>query len=208
MIYNCKWWFGEILISLSVYGGVRTSPQGESAAGLYFDWMNEQSAAAPLMANYLETEAKLSQNIAEISSYSTSTNQQPYHRSHYELEKPHHSLKDNNLRAYQMALYTDQLFRTPLDLNKRTEEKTIGVFLSNDKETYCVYHKWDFAPISEDSKLEFVNILPARGGGGKELRINSLVLKDYPESNVLMDLKSKLEELTKVKFTYIEAYDD
>lgn len=208
VIYNCKWSFEGIVISLSVYGGIRTSPQGESAAGLYFDWMDEKSAAAPFMHDFLQKESDFTRDLMELTVVSASLNMKPYHRSHYELDDPHKALKDEYLRACQMALYTNNLFRIGEVLKNEMEENHVGIFYAKEKDTYCVYNKWDFSPITKDSKLEFLDILPARGGGSKEIRINSLTIKDERSSNALDQLKSDLEDLSGMEFKTIKGYDD
>jgi hypothetical protein len=47
VVYSAKWLIGDIRISLSVYGGIRYDQSGDSAAGLYVDWINEKKAAEP-----------------------------------------------------------------------------------------------------------------------------------------------------------------
>src|SRR5690554_3267106 len=66
VIYNCKWWLGDVLISLSVFGGIRTKKEGEYAAGLYFDWLNEKRTAEPYFKDFINTEFELSEDISDF----------------------------------------------------------------------------------------------------------------------------------------------
>lgn len=50
VVFSAKRLFGDIRISLSVYGGIRQEETGDAAAGLFIDWINEKKAAEPFIS--------------------------------------------------------------------------------------------------------------------------------------------------------------
>lgn len=208
VIYNCKWWLGDILISLSVFGGIRTKKEGDYAAGLYFDWLNEERAAEPYFKEFINKEVDLTQDISDIRKVNTKYKSRPYYRSHYELKDPHIALKNKNIRTAQLILYTNKLYRTPEELSAGLTDNQIVVFKPKKTDSWCVGNKWDFTQITTESKLNYIDIKPARGSGGTEVDINSLTISDERNSKPLEELVQILQELTGQKFERTIGCDD
>lgn len=208
VIYNCKWWLGDILISLSVFGGIRTKKEGEYAAGLYFDWLNEERTAEPYFDDFLSKESELTQDISDIRKVSIKYDSRPYYRSHYELKNPHLASKNRAIRTAQLILYSQNLYRTPDELAEELTDNQIIIFKSKKTDNWCVGNKWDFTPITSESTLKYIDIKPARGSGGTEMNINSLNISDEKNSETLKELLNTLEELTGHKFEKTIGYDD
>lgn len=208
VMYNCKWWLGDILISLSVFGGIRTRKEGEYAAGLYFDWLNEKRIAEPYFEEFVAEESELSSTISDLTNIKMNYDFRPYHKKHYELNIPDQALHDQEIRTAQLILYADKLFRTPKTIAKEMTDKEIVLFKSHKTNNWCIGNKWDFTPINEDSTLNYIDIKPARGSGGTEMKINSLNIQDKRDSEILNNLSMKIEELTARKFERSTGYDD
>jgi hypothetical protein len=208
VIYNCKWWLGDVLISLSVFGGIRTKDEGEYAAGLYFDLLNEERTAKPYYKEFIDRESELTKGISNVKKITIKYDSRPYHRNHYELKEPHLALKNRDVRTSQLILYTDKLYRTPIELSEDLSDNQIVLFKSQKTDKWCVGNKWDFTPITIDSKLSFVDIKPARGSGGTRIDINSLTINGERDSKPLVGLSNKIEELTGQKFEHTMGYDD
>lgn len=208
VIYYCKWWLGDILISLSVFGGIRTNKVGEYAAGLYFDWLNEENAAEPYLKEFIQNESELTQDIFDIRKVKINYELKPYHRTHYDLKDPYIALKDQNIRTAQLILYGDKLYRTPKYLSSELAENEIALFKSTIKDKWCIGNIWDFTLITDNCKMYYVDIKPARGSGGTEMKINSLTIYDIKDSKVLEKLSLTIEGITGKKFERSIGYDD
>lgn len=84
----------------------------------------------------------------------------------------------------------------------------IALFKSQKTNTWCLSNKWDFTPITDYGKLNYVDINPARGSGGTEMKINSLTIYDIMDSETVKKLSSTIEELTGKNFERSTGYDD
>ncbi len=208
VIYNCKWWLGDILISLSVFGGIRSKNEGEYAAGLYFNWLNEERAAGPYFTAFEDKESELTQDISGIRKVILKYKSRPFYRSHYELQDPHIALKYPKLRTAQLILYTKNLYRTPIPLAEELSDNQIIVFKSEKTNNWCIGNKWEFTPITSKTKLKFIDIKPARGSGATRIEINSLAISDEKDSKNLINLVKTIEELTGNMFEKTFGYDD
>ena len=78
---------------------------------------------------------------------------------------------------------------------------------SDSTQKHILANKFDLTIIENESSLEFRRVLPARGGGGTEIGIGDITLKDEPNSQPLTNLKTKLETLG-FEFKSVEYYDD
>lgn len=208
VMYNCKWWLDDVLISLSVFGGIRNRDEGDYAAGLYFDWLNEQRVANPYYSEFVNIESELIEDISDIRTIKLNYDLRPFHRNHYELKDPHQALKDEKIRTAQLILYTDNLFRTPKEISQDLSDNEIVLFKAQNTKNWCVGNKWDFTPITNDSKLNYIDIKPARGSGGTVIRINDLTIHDKRDSEILNKLSLTIEELTGQQFEKSIGYDD
>lgn len=208
VIYSADWWKGDVLISLSVFGGIRTRKQGQYSAGLYFHWLNEIKTAEPYLAEFIDKENNYTNSYQIADRIKLKYSQRPFFKRHYELMDPEIALKNKDVRRSQLILYTDLLFRTPHEISKDLLDSEIAVFKSKETDTWCIGNKWDFSVINKESRLEFIKVLPARGSGGTEIKINSLTINDVVNSQTLIELCSDLEQKTGLTFKREEWYDD
>lgn len=208
VIYSADWWKGDILISLSVFGGIRTKKQGQYAAGLYFHWLNEINTAVPYLTEFIEKENSYTNSYEIIDKINLRYSQRQFFVRHYELNDPEIALKDKDVRTSQLILYTDFLFRTPNEISKDLFDNEIIVFKSKEPDTWCVGNKWDFSIIDKESRLKFIKVLPGRGSGGTEIKINSLTIEDVANSQKLTEFCTDLEQKTGLTFKREERYGD
>ncbi len=200
VIYSCKWWLGEVLVSLSVFGGIRTKKEGEFAAELYFDWFDEEKACEPYLDEFIKTESELLREISDVSVMDVKYGLLQFYKSHYELEDPYLALKNSDVRRSQLILYTDNIYRTPEELSKEFTENKFVLFKSQNTSTWCLGNKWDFTPITKGSKLEYLEVKPTHGLDRVELHVNSLIIQDEPTCDLLSELTDRIEKLTGLKF--------
>lgn len=207
VIYAQHWWFGDFRIGLSVYGGIRNGRLGETAALLYIGWYNEMEMAKPFIDDFYKEEAKLSKDLTFIDSFELAYAQVKNFRRHYELTDDSIADKDNEIRAAQLVLYYNNLFRTPSFLSKQISPNQVNLMYSHTCQKYLLLNKYDFSPIDKESELIFAKVLPARGNGGTKIKIGDLILRDKPNSKPLSHLKNKLEALG-FNLKSIEYFDD
>lgn len=208
VIFSCEWWQEDILISLSVFGGIRIRKEGNYAAGLYFQWFNEKKAAEPYYEEFFNTEGELLASVTLLNKFELEYNQRPYFRSHYELKDSDIALKDESVRAAQLALYTNSLYRMPERISDNLKKNEIVLFYSEGIKNWCIGNKWDFTVIDNEESMEYISIKRARGPGGTEMNINSLKIVDVIESNNLKELSCKIEEFSGRLFKRKIGYDD
>lgn len=208
VIYNCKWWLGDILISLSVFGGIRSKTEGNYAASLYFDWLNEEKIAKPYLKEFTTRTSELSEKTANVSKIDLKYATLPFHKNHYELEDPYLALKNSDVRTAQLILYSELLYKMPKEISDELSENEIVLFKSQKTGLWCVGNKWDVTPITKESKLRYIDIKPVRGLGGTEIQINSLNIHDEKDSECLMRFSKAIEKLTSLQFVKSIGYDD
>ncbi len=207
VIYAPHWWFGDFRIGLSVYGGIRNEGLGETAALLYIGWYNEIEMAKPYIKDYYNTESEISRSLTSIENFKLEYSQMKNFRRHYVLPDDSIADKDDEIRASQLALYYTNLFRTPKDLSNQMKPNQISLMYSNTVQKHVLANKFDFTIFDNESNIEFRKVLPARGGGGTEISIGDITLRDKPNSQPLTNLKTKLEILG-YELKSVEYYDD
>ncbi len=208
VIFSCEWWQEDILISLSVFGGIRTRKEGKYAAGLYFQWLNEKKSAEPYFEEFFKSENEHLDSVTLLDRFELQYIQRPYYRSHYELKDSDIALKDESVRTAQLALYTNSLYRMPKSISDNLKKNEIALFYSENTKKWCIGNKWDFTVINNEESMEYINIERARGPGGTEMNINSLKIADVVESNKLKALSYKIEELSGKIFRRTIGSDD
>ena len=213
VVYSAKWLFGDIRISLSVYGGTRNNYSGPAAAGLFIHWIDEKKAALPFRNEIKKIEDDFERNINEniiIRTFKTQYEQRPFSVIHYELSDPYIAEKDPEWRAAQMALYNKALFQTPQSIHDRLSNDQIALCILPGQRKVYVSNKWDtiYLADQDESLITFYEILPARGPGGRELKLKDLLIKDSKSSDTLIQLFNEIEKVTGLKVAMRETYDD
>jgi hypothetical protein len=212
VVYSAKWLIGDIRISLSVYGGTRHEQAGDSAAGLYIDWINEKKAAEPFRNENIALEKELYAylvNSNDIEKYALTDNQRKFYVTHIDIGDPDVT-KDENVRLAQMALYRNELLQTPDFLQRSLRENEIVIKFLKEEHRMIISNKWDatFLKYSEGETVSFIDISPARGPGGYLLQVKDLSINDVRKSNVLINIVSHIESTTGVQVKRETGYDD
>ncbi|HEU4472798.1 MAG TPA: hypothetical protein VFR58_17005, partial [Flavisolibacter sp.] len=213
VVYSATWIFGDVRISLSVYGDTREKDSGKAAAGIFIDWIDEKKAAMPYLEKSRTVEEMLSAKITgnmPLRKFLLSDDQHPFTVVHFELADPYIAEKDVDLRAAQMALYKRTLYQTPKYVSDQLELNEVALYSIPDLNQTFISNKWDTAPLEaeEESQLILYEILPARGPGSRQLRLNDLVIRDSRTSNALISLAEEIEGRTGLKIERKEGYDE
>jgi hypothetical protein len=213
VVFSAKWLYSDIRISLSVYGGTRSNDSGPCAAGIFIDWTDEVKAAKPFRDKTESFEKIMSEHVNNdilIKKFKLKFKQRPFRVVHYELNDPYIAEKDNVLRASQMALYKQQLYQTPKQIQTQLEENEIGLYKIQALNKTFISNKWDtiFLTPNDEKKLIYYEILPARGSGGRELDLKEIRFEDSKDSSTLLDLVHTIESETGLKVEKSERYDD
>jgi hypothetical protein len=215
VVFNAKWLFDDIRISLSVYGGTRNDGSGPCGAGIFIDWTNEIKAANPFREKREQLESALSDHIKDniaFDKFKLSYKQMPFRITHYGLKVSYVAGKESILRAAQMALYTRDLLQTPKIIQGKLYEDEIGFYRVPELNKIFISNKWDtiYIDATEDKEksLIFHEVLPARWPGGRELELKDLRIKDSKTSDALLHLIQKIETETGIEIQRKETYDD
>lgn len=213
VVFSAKWLFDDIRISLSVYGGTRSNDSGPCAAGIFIDWIDEVKAAKPFREKTESFEKLMSEHLSNdiaVNKFKLQNKQRPFRVVHYELSDPYIAEKDNELRTSQMALYMQELFQTPKQIQNQLEEDEIGLYKIQELNKTFISNRWDtiFLTSNDQKALIYYEVLPARGSGGRELELKEIRLEDSKDSFALLDLVQIIEEETGLKVTRRERYDD
>lgn len=207
VIYSCKWEIRNILVSLSVFGGIRTRKEGTYAAGLYCHYLDEVKITKPYRSDFLKSEAILSDSL-DHTSYFQIYEQRPFFRTNHWVQDREAVMENPDLRIAQLILYTKSIYRMPKVFTISMNVDEIVFFYSEKCDVWCIGNRYDFTPINKNSVLEFIEIEPARGSGYKELVVNSLTFNDSYDSEILETVVEALELRTELTFTRRVAYDD
>lgn len=213
VVYSAKWLFKDIRISLSLYGGTRHKDSGETAAGIFIDWINEKEAAEPFQENAKKFETFIMANMSEITTikkFNLLHDQRPFRVVHFELSDPYIAEKDPTLRAAQMALYKRELYQTPLPIQNMLKINEIAIYALPGLKMTFVSTKWDTVCLTskDDHQVTYYEVLPARGPGGRKIEIKELLIDDSKESNTLLELKKEIESKVGLIVDFKESYDD
>jgi hypothetical protein len=213
VVYNAKWRIDDIRIALSVYGGLRNDESGTTAAGLYFDWINESKAASSFKVIKTSIERVLSEKLSneiEIENFYLDVKQRPFYVADYTLEDPDIALKQSSLRADQLALYKRELYQTPEFIASRLSQNQIALYFIPKLDKWFVSTHFDTVPFSpaEKAVISFIDVQPARGSGYYAVEVKELRITDNRKSNALSLFVRALELKTGMKVNRIMQYDD
>lgn len=213
VVYTAKWVFGDITISLSVYGGTRNNESGPAAAGIFIDWIDEKEAAKPFREEMKKIEDILTKNIEDgvsLKKYSLKEKQRQFRVVHFELKDPYIAEKDSELRASQMALYKKELIQTPKQIHNSLQSNEIALYMDPNTSKIYISNKWDtiYLDSKDENSIIYCDVLPARGPGGVELKLKELLIEDSKESKTLLSLVQEIEAITGLKAQSTKRYDD
>ena len=212
VIYYVKWLTGDTRVTLSVYGSGRSTKEGMSIAGLFIDWKNEIKAAEPYQNDFVKSLKVFNaavDNLDNIKVINLGIKQIPYYMADYENQPHDKALKDNALRIAQKCLYSRDLLETPESIKSRLNENSVAIWQSKNSQFWGVSTYSDSVIFGnqEDAKIEFFNMLPAKGPGGMDLNLGDLKLSDKANSTKLKQLVKELENVTGKKVVCHQGYD-
>lgn len=213
VVFSAKWLFDDIRISLSVYGGTRNNDSGLCAAGIFIDWIDEIKAAKPFREKAQSFGKLISGHVSNdtvINKFKLQYKQKPFRVVHFELSDPYIAEKDDNLRVSQLSLYNQELFQTPKQIQNKLEEDEIALYTIRELGKTFISNKWDtvFLNSTDEKDLIFYEVLPARGSGGRELKLKELRINDSRDSNTLLKFIQLIETDIGLKVQRQETYDD
>ncbi len=206
--YSCKWLLAEnIVVSLLVNGKPTVTKAGKCAAVLHFEWINEKKSASPYYNDFVKTENDLSASVSGLKKMKLGYKQSPYYKPLlYHQKDIQLALHDKTVKAAQLILYTNSLYRTPIDISEELNEYEIAIFKSEKLKVWCLCNTWDFTVLHKKSIMNYIEVKPAKGAGGVDMIVNSLKIQDIND-NILKELSKKLEELSGLQFEKITTYD-
>lgn len=213
VVFTAKWLFDDIRVSLSVYGATRNNDSGLCAAGIFIDWIDEIKASKPFREKSGSFEKSISEYISNdtvINKFKLHYKQRPFRVVHFELSDPYIAEKDDNLRASQLSLYNRELFQTPKQIQNNLKDDEIGLYTIRELGKTFISNKWDtvFLTPTEEKDLVFYEVLPAKGSGGRELKLKELRVEDSRDSDTLLKLIQLIETDIGLKIQRHERYDD
>ncbi|WP_396596160.1 hypothetical protein [Dokdonia sp. R86516] len=195
VIYAAHWWFGDIRIGLSVYGGIRNESLGKTAALIYIGWYNEIAMAQPYINEYYDRETRISEQLTPIETFTLSYGQLKTLRRSYELPSDLLAVKEDEIHAAQLALYHAKVYRTPRELAQQIQPNQLRLLSLDTTQHYALATMYDFTVFDYDSEFVFTNVIPAKGAGATEITVNNITYRDSPNSVPLSELKTKLKKL-------------
>lgn len=212
VVYSAGWLFGDVRISLSVYGGIRQEETGDAAAGLFIDWINEKKAAGPFISKNSTLEQELSVYLADsrdIQLFTLTDKQRKFYLTHIDIGDPDVT-KDEGLRLAQLALYRNDLVQSPEYIRRLLNENEIAVKFIAAERRMVIANKWDATVLdySKNERISFTELLPARGSGRYHLQVKDLTIIDSRESDTLLRLVAHFESITGVQINRETGYDD
>ncbi len=212
VVYSAGWLFGDVRISLSVYGGIRQEETGDAAAGLFIDWINEKKAAEPYIRKNSVLEQELSVYLADskdIQLFTLTDKQRKFYVTHIDIGDPDVT-KDEDLRLAQMALYRNDLVQSSEYVGRLLKENEIAVKFLKEERRMVIANKWDATVFDygKNESISFTDMLPARGCGRYLLQVKDLTIADSRESDTLLRLIAYIEQVTGMQVNRETSYDD
>lgn len=212
VVYTAEWATPKVRITLSVFGGQRDTDSGIQAACLFVYWIDERAAAKPFLAQREHDATELQRHLTPgivVQKFMLNDVQRPWHIAHHENAQPHEALYDIELRKAQLALYRPGRFALPVHLSAELDEKELWVFRIDALKRTYICNKWDCTFINDNESCEFrfIDLLPARGPGERQLEVSDFGASDAPGSDTLLDAAHWIEQLSGLKLTMIEYPD-
>lgn len=210
VVYHAEWILGDISVGLSVYGGNRTSDQGESRACLYVRFINEIKAAAIYIERNMpeqhDIEKALANTVPEI--YTLEYEQRAFSTKMYDPDEPLETQVTAEERAAQTALYKEGMLQTAPGLSESLATNQVALYAGVAAGQWVLCNKWDAVLLRVGTRpVIFEDGLPARGPGYYAMLAKSLLISDSRRSGALKGLKDKLKE-NGFAIDYVEGLDD
>jgi len=197
--YCAFWNIDDVRLTLSVFGGLRENEAGISAAGLFIGWANVIEAAKPFLARNMILEKELeinSHEATDLSIFKLDRKQEPFYSADYHLSNPDIALKNELLRLSQRALYKSRLLETPPIIKDMLNKNEVALWKMDRETKMVVSTHWDSVIIEAPAihKIEWVNVLPAKGRGGMSLDADDLTLRDVHSSEKLTSVVRHIQK--------------
>ncbi|MBO2011104.1 hypothetical protein [Hymenobacter negativus] len=212
VMYSARWRRPEVIISLSVFGGVRHEQGGPAAAGLWLDWQDEIAAARPFYEAARNQSAALQAAAGQLAGplqvFTTQLAQGGFMMANFAAEDPYPALSNTLLRQSQRALYREGLLETPIQIQDQLTDHQIALWAVPGRAEWAVSTRWDTVLlISNGPAVELVILRPAKGSGGLTLRIGDLRLSDEYDTPGLGALAAALKQQVGLVVNRVEDYD-
>lgn len=207
--YTARWEMPLLTVGLSVFGGVRTEESGQAAAGLYFDWRDELTAARPFYEAALTHSAALAAEYERLvlppQLFAARQRQDDHYGSPEPAADP---ATETQRRQARRALYREGLLETPPALQARLRPEQLALWRVPARAAWAVSTCFDtvLLPDAASTAVELVTLHPAKGGGALYLRVGELHLSDTYKAPALPQLATALERVG-VAVRRSEEYD-
>ncbi|GAB3637995.1 hypothetical protein GCM10027422_35850 [Hymenobacter arcticus] len=198
VVHWATWQRPTVLLSLSVFGGLRKEAGALSAAGLYLDWQDEWAAAQPAQAAARAQSAALAARIgagSKLVPFTTVQPQGPYFHPDLSRADPYAAAHHPLLRQAQRALYREGLLDTPAAVSAQLTDHGVALWPVPGGTQWAVSTRWDTVLLTPAGPpTDLLTLRPARGTGGVLLHIGDLQLTDAYGSSILATLATAIEK--------------
>jgi hypothetical protein len=198
VVHWATWQRPTVLVSLSVFGGLRKDDGAVSAAGLYLDWQDEWTAAQPSQAAALAQSAALAARVGAASLpllFATKQTQSPYFRPDLSRTDPYAAAHQPLLRQAQRALYCEDLLDTPAVISAQLTDHGVALWPVPGGPQWAVSTRWDTVLLTPAGPpTDLLSLRPARSTGGIILRVGDLQLVDAYGTSTLAAVAEAIEK--------------
>lgn len=165
---HALWRRDPVAFSLSLYGAPRPSDFGPGLGKFYLSWTDMDAAAAPFLAQW-----HAANQTAEADASGAAPRLFP-------LQYP---IEDGGIRLgepRQLALATPELLQTPKVISNRVGSKSFGIWGNSRAARWYLSNLFSTVPLGgpDTSRVQFLEIAPAKAGGFSGLEVGSWSLRD------------------------------
>ena len=198
VVYSATWRRPTLLISFSVYGGLRHEDGLTCAAGLFVDWQDVMAAARPLLAGLQARSAALEALAGQAAPpllFATQQLHGPY--AHPDAPDASRTATAEELRLAQRALYREDLLDTPPRVQAQLDDHGVALWALPGGRQWAVSTRWDTVLLTaEKPATDLLTLRPARGPGAELMHVGDLQLTDAYGTQGLAALAAAIEQHT------------
>jgi hypothetical protein len=203
--YFSEWKANDIVVSLSIYGGIRKINDRSEAGVISFRFSDETMIAKEFVEKIRKDEEKYWGNETKpnfFREHKVSNKIKPYFQPTYVHPKIETTYDDISHRVSQKALYTVDLYETPFFIKEKLDEFSVAFWNLGKDNNFYISTKWDTVIINDKSisNLQFFNVLNEYGSEiYSSLHLNSLSINDSYNSGHLIKLIDDIENMLGIK---------
>lgn len=209
VVYWATWRRPALLVSFSVYGGLRHDDGLTCAAGLFLDWQDIMAAARPLLAGLQARSAALEALAGQVAKPILFATQQPL-GPYFHPDAPESSgtATADELRLAQRALYRENLLDTPTYIQDQLNDHGVALWVLPGGKQWAVSTRWDTVLLTtEGPATDLLTLRPARGPGVELMHVGDLQLTDPYGTKALASLATAIERHTGQRVSRTEDGD-